>query len=247
MQRNTIFFSIDDQWLVFNTNSLLKFLPHKPYQLKMKTPTGNHAQHVAKVMLLADGERVEEYFSKKDHDGSFCTWVPVRSGQKISVDCDFSGSCNRFCMDLIVDGILRNSFYSHSFAGHARHVFNTAYYTHDGRVKAKMVVKDLPSAVLPQTTAEGKRSIGTVEIRVYVEEYSSRRSHLQTTPTFEASECWTEGYRAPAQSPVAPTQEIVFIGSENRASIGKWQFGHDSRAGWGPWAVFRFFYRTAGK
>lgn len=201
----------------------------------------------AEVHLQADGCTAEEFFHKREADGAFCSWVPVNSGQVLSVDCRFS--CTyiwNIRMDFIVDGILRNSSKDFSTGSKFTHTFRSAYYMEHGRVQASMIVDDLTRTVVTTTATRSESLLGTVEIRFYVQEVQNQEFHIQTVPTFKDSALSKSNYTSLTTPIIQPTQEIRFVRYNSRTTSREWAPGCHKRVGSRPWATFRFYYRTRG-
>lgn len=116
----------------------------------------------------------------------------------------------------------------------------------DGRVQASMIVDDLTRTVTSTAEMGSDTSLGTIEIRYYVQQIQNQESHIQTVPTFEDLAPYMSSYASLTAPLLQPAQEIRLIRCNNRQTRHKWDPKDHERAGSQPWATFRFFYRTKG-
>lgn len=63
------------------------------------------------VELFADGMSCPENLSSNDNGNQQC-WIAVKAGQNLSIKCNAEMISRKYQVDLIIDGILRNSWLS---------------------------------------------------------------------------------------------------------------------------------------
>lgn len=65
------------------------------------------------AMIRADGAPCDEYHIPSEDVGQRC-WVSLETGQTLSIDCIIEMTALYCQVDLIIDGVLRNTFLSKS-------------------------------------------------------------------------------------------------------------------------------------
>ena len=83
--------------------------------------------HSVAVKILADGLEVAEYQPTINGKDMVC-WVPLETGQIISVQCDLQmpqGGCH---VDLLIDGVIRNTGVSSRKSFGRKFILNQAYF-----------------------------------------------------------------------------------------------------------------------
>lgn len=63
--------------------------------------------------ICADGTPCDEYHIPSEGENQRC-WVSVETGQTLSIDCIIEMTALHYQVDLIIDGVLRNTFLSKS-------------------------------------------------------------------------------------------------------------------------------------
>ncbi|QDS72504.1 hypothetical protein FKW77_000038 [Venturia effusa] len=213
----------------------------------------NQGDRKADAVVRAGGQPCDEYGTHLASDGAICTWVPVNHGQKIVIETGFAGMTKEIQIDLVVDGVLRNSEkttrkaekkdrkserFEHGFYAQSKSVIN----------EAELEIKALDVSSYPSIQVEGKDSVGIIEVRISIlrEEYEEYHK-LDDVKSFETIMDWKEAYRTPSYTKIRPVQQVDFIPIDQqptKVQITKLkQRASGRRPGTKPWVVFRFYYR----
>jgi len=215
---------------------------------------------VAGVEIEAHGEYPPEYGSHIATDGAFVTWIPVFRGEELSVNCWFRGLVSEVRFDLIVDGVLRNAskeVNGRPIYGRRNVNFDTGYYPENNNVMlkvAKLVVRNMNTNAYPTDCIENQDSVGKIEIQVSLRRDGDEGTYsLSGISPIGRVQHWKDVIDIPTYTKVRPTQEIKMVVLDDDCQpktssvIKRLSRFDDDRVGTGPWAVFRFFYRTQGK
>lgn len=209
----------------------------------------------ADAVVRASGQPCDEYGTYLASDGAICSWIPVNDGQKIVVETSFVGMTKEIQIDLVIDGILRNSEktnrkaekkdrkferFEHGFYAQSKSVIN----------QAELEVKTLDVSSYPSIQVEGTDSVGTIEVRISVlRDEHEERHKLDDVKSFETIMDWKEAYRTPSYTKIRPVQQVDFVPIDQQPTkiqVTKLkQRATARRPGAKPWVVFRFYYRPS--
>lgn len=214
----------------------------------------NTGDRKADAVVRAGGQLCDEYGTHLASDGAICSWIAITDGQKIVVETGFVGMTREISIDLVIDGVLRNSEktnrkaekkdrkferFEHGFYAQSKSVIN----------QAELEIKALDVSAYPSIQVEGKDSVGTIEVRISVlRDEHEERHKLDDVKSFETIMDWKEAYRTPSYTKIRPVQQVDFVPIDQQPTkiqITKLkQRATARRPGAKPWVVFRFYYRT---
>lgn len=174
-------------------------------------------------------------------------YVPVETGQNIAVSVVFDGLTSKGAVDLVVDGVLRNSKVFTKKRGTASSSidFDTAYINDKGRFdNATMVVEDLNAKINGNMVPCFP---GYIEVRISITRGIDTASYQpQSLKRFNDKILLTwddtvDGGFLPAD------RQISFKGKHDFLTDYQVKQTALKRPGARPWAAFRFYYRSLGK
>lgn len=213
----------------------------------------NTGDRKADAVVRAGSQLCDEYGTHLASDGAICSWIPVNDGQKIIVEAGFVGLTREIQIDLVIDGVLRNSDKTNRKAekkDRKSERFEHGYYAQSKSTinLAELEIKALDVSAYPSIQVEGKDSVGTIEVRISVlRDEHEERHKLDDVQSFETIMDWKEAYRTPSYTKIRPVQQVDFVPIDQqptKVQITKLkQRATARRPGAKPWVVFRFYYR----
>ncbi|RDI81277.1 phosphoribosylaminoimidazole carboxylase [Venturia inaequalis] len=213
----------------------------------------NTGDRKADAVVRAGSQLCDEYGTHLASDGAICSWIPVNDGQKIIVEAGFVGLTKEIQIDLVIDGVLRNSDKTNRKAekkDRKSERFEHSYYAQSKSTinLAELEIKALDVSAYPSIQVEGKDSVGTIEVRISVlRDEHEERHKLDDVQSFETIMDWKEAYHTPSYTKIRPVQQVDFVPIDQqptKVQITKLkQRATARRPGAKPWVVFRFYYR----
>lgn len=222
--------------------------------MKCHEPSSNRK---AEVIIKAEGTRLGELDERVNDDGTISSFVEIEEGQRISVDCSFSGTTTKVFFDLYVDGVLRNSISSTSkeklVRRNRRHAkFDDGFYFDNKSIKQGVFMTRGLVLESIEKKEDRRDSVGLIEVRIAVLRYDGEGEHkLEDVDAFDTVATWHDVFPEPTYSNVAPTHDIRLVDVEGLVS--KQALGllrsriKVARPGSAPWVVMKFFYRGKGE
>lgn len=193
------------------------------------------------------GAALGEYNAKLDNDGALSCYIPVEENDPLTIKWTFAGTTHKYQVDVWMDGVLRCSKSSDMASkGKSRgkvdavlSQFNNRSRTH----KNPILVKPSRRPLLPGTS----RSIGTIEIV-----FSVLRRLGESYPAPSENRIDQDSKQSTTYVGIVPTYEID-IGRPTKTSAMSPKMHRTNlnvmradRPGTGPWATFRYHYRSKG-
>jgi hypothetical protein len=212
----------------------------------------------AEVIVKADDSVCPEFNSTVTANGAFCCWIPVKTSQKIAVECSWNGTTSETQFDLILDGTLRNSFKKidkYEKSGRRSVRFKTAFFVESKNIplEADMVVRDLALNGCSTIQRPGLDMVGKIEVQISVlRHHQEARHHLdENIKAYDTVGSWKNDVSTLCYTGIQPTQELDLVQVEpqpkNTSFTKLDQRSTTNRSGQQPWAVLKFYYRTHGK
>lgn len=217
-----------------------------------------HSDRRCQVHIYAVGESkpLDEYGEYVDpEDGAICCFVPVEEGQKIRVEGKFAGTTMTIQCDALVDGICRKAtIYSSKVMG--THKSKTIgfdkvlFNTKDGVIESNLTVKPINENV--HTEENAPITLGTVEFRISVLRNVGDKHALRDVSMYYESTGDGHNVDEPVGfKTVKPeftmTHEEDCPTLESKKANAEQRKIKSARPGNEAWAVFRFYYRKAGR
>ena len=180
---------------------------------------------LAVANVLADGVICAEYNVELTGRDLQC-WIPVAAGQELTLECAAALSSLRYQIDLIVDGVLRDTKTSGRKANEWRNArFNTACSgTKSPSKRGKMKIVSIQSSgyflrllgsgfvadqiqLAPVQQLAGQGHVGTLEVRIYKSDTNSAVHRPGIKSLFEI-ESWRDLAGGQGTSQIKPMYEI---------------------------------------
>jgi hypothetical protein len=212
----------------------------------------------ADVLIRADGTICTEYYESIDNNGAYTCYIPVQTGQYITVNAALWGKTNNVHFDLIVDGILRNS---HTVGNKVWKNIKRGWKVSTGFYLGKFGVEKgdmCPVALDTLNNAvfhdQGTETVGVIELQISCRRSPVEGSHqMADMPYYKTSRGWKQEFDRPGFSKVKPTHEMMFAKNDEQPTKMAISRLHTrtklttERPGVKPWLTVKFFYRSLGK
>ncbi|KAA6407426.1 MAG: hypothetical protein FRX48_08669 [Lasallia pustulata] len=198
---------------------------------------------ILSATFLADGLEICEY-EPTVKDRHVQCWVPVSTGQIISVNCKLQTAGIVHHVDFLVDGIIRDTWISKKNQQDASLVFDQAYV----RQERNLVLGTMKTFNADRDPSKDSCSgtLGSIEIRVYRPD-SLGSIHSNTSRNPDSTLSLMTVYDGSSNSAVPITHQIKFDGVHDLTPYQKSTFRaklRESRPGTATWASLTFLYRS---
>ncbi|KAH7077292.1 hypothetical protein FB567DRAFT_608351 [Paraphoma chrysanthemicola] len=211
----------------------------------------------AEVHIYVEGkvEPLAEYGEYVDSkDKAVCCYVPVVEGHKVRIGGKFTGTTLKIAYDAVVDGVYRkSSVYAAKSVHHQKNkkldVETFLSMTKGDFVDTEMLVA--PAYDIAANQGEGVETVGALELRLHITRQLGVTHELKGIKTFHDTGSNSEDDEEPRKvnyKLVPPTLQMEF--DDNSATLDKARVNREKRRmaerrpGTGPWAIFRFYYRS---
>lgn len=183
----------------------------------------------ATIRIFADGIPCADNLPSRDNENQQC-WIAVKAGQVLSIHCNLEMISKKYQIDLIVDGILRNTWISSEvFKTQTRKSsieFSTAIVKEVRSLRqCSMTTSSLKNGTSrpnlnplntynePESTnfePSDQITVGTIEI--HISKVDGDFTHAQLAPSpDQGSKGWEALLSTPGIAGFAPTHEVVLV------------------------------------
>lgn len=206
----------------------------------------------AEVTILKNSRVCSEYNPEQDEDGVLSCFISVSENDILSIKCQLTGTTPKYYVDIYVDGVLRQS---RCIMMGTKTKSNIIFSDLIRKNRISKEAFKVPLTVVPmlRLLVPGKiLTVGTIDVKYSVMRRMNESYPPPLSNRFDQVHHWTELPIAKEYVGPRPSFEIGLGSNTDETELKKITRNtalrsiRENRPGTGPWAVFRFHYRSRG-